>query len=64
MKGDFNLGNECHLQKLCLILISEVLRAKLMLLDLSGLNAIHRLAVITIARLQSCELERASDIKN
>lgn len=63
MKGDFNLGNECHLQTLCLVLVSEVLRAKLMLLDESELNTTHRLAAITIARLERSELERASNMK-
>lgn len=35
-----------------------------MLLDQSELNAGHRLAAITIARLEGSELERASDMKN
>lgn len=63
-KGNFNLGNEYHLQKLCLGLVSEVLRPKLVILDPSELNAGHRLTAITLARLEGSELERASDMKN
>jgi len=64
MKGDFNLGKECLLQKLCVVLTLEVSRAKLMLLDQSELNVTHRLAAITFARLERSELERASNMKN
>lgn len=62
MRGDSNLGNEYHFQKLCLLLVSEVLRTKVMILDHSELNAVHRLAA-TIARLEKSELERCSNVK-
>lgn len=46
MKADFDLGNECYLQKTYPVLVSKLLKAKSMLLGQSELNTTLRLAPI------------------